>query len=113
MCTALYRVVPSIGPVFTRNRSKKREKRREKTRENLEIRRCSLDPDPRPLASRRFMGRIFSGRGEKKMTFLLPTQGARSSRRGFTGRFLHGKYRCTVSYQPEFDMPVRYGDAKP
>ncbi|RZR96947.1 hypothetical protein BHM03_00026044 [Ensete ventricosum] len=61
--TACYWAVPPIGA-----------KKREKKRENLEIRRCSLDHDPHSRASRRFAGRIFGDRGEKKTTFLLPTR---------------------------------------
>ncbi|RZR98060.1 hypothetical protein BHM03_00027358 [Ensete ventricosum] len=92
--------------VVCNGRKKKREKRRGKTRENLEIRRCSLDLDPCPLASRRFMGRIFGGRGEKKMTFLLPTQGARSSHRGFTGS-------TGVPYRTKLSLICRYDTGMP
>ncbi|RWW76335.1 hypothetical protein BHE74_00015585 [Ensete ventricosum] len=83
MRTARYQAVPPIGVVSPREKKKNREKTREKKRENLEIQRCSPDPDLSLVASRCFAGRIFADRGEKKTT-----RDVQTSCRGFTGRFL-------------------------
>ncbi|RRT81605.1 hypothetical protein B296_00021749 [Ensete ventricosum] len=85
MRTARYQAVPPIGVVSVPFRYQLREKKknREKKRENLEIQRCSPDPDLSLVASRCFAGRIFADRGEKKTTRVVQT-----SCRGFTGRFL-------------------------
>ncbi|RRT55697.1 hypothetical protein B296_00048255, partial [Ensete ventricosum] len=65
------------------------ERLREKKRENLEIRRCSPDPDPLPVGFRCFTERIFDDHKENKKTrgllgektFLLPALGEETSAR--------------------------------
>ncbi|RZR93998.1 hypothetical protein BHM03_00022602 [Ensete ventricosum] len=56
-----------------------REKEEGEEKENLEIRRCSPDPDPCPRASQHFAERIFGDRREKKATFLLPARASRGA----------------------------------
>ncbi|RWV82232.1 hypothetical protein GW17_00056283 [Ensete ventricosum] len=56
-------------------------KKREKERENLEIRRCSIDPDPSPIG-------FLVLRGENLQRSWGEENDARASHRGFAGIFL-------------------------